>query len=49
MRVDSPPFARPIIYYKQEEEETKIDNDRRKMALDLIKLSLDNHQWRQKK
>ncbi len=49
MRVDSPPYARPIIYCKPEDEETKIDTDRRKMALDLIKLSLDNHLWRQKK
>ena len=49
IRVDSPPFARPIIYCKIEEEEAKIDNDRRKKALDLIRLSVDNHQWRQKK
>ena len=34
IRVDSPPFARPIIYCKIEEEEAKIDNDRRKKALD---------------
>ena len=49
MRVDSPPFARPIIYKLEEETEAKVGSDQHRMALDLIKLAQDNHQWRQKK
>ena len=49
MRVDSPPFARPIIYQPEEEEAAPAAGDRRPLALDLIRMAKENHEWRQKR
>ena len=48
MRVDAPPFARPIIWKEPEEKKTEAAGDRRSAALNLIHEAADNHQWRQK-
>ncbi len=49
MRVDAPPFARPIIYQLPEEETTAAAAaDRSGFALDLLKDAAQNHHWRQK-
>ena len=49
MRVDAPPFARPIIYQLPEEETTAAAAaDRSGFALDLLKDATQNHHWRQK-
>ena len=48
MRVDAPPFARPILYKPEEEEQCSCGADRAKKALELIKRAEENHEWRQK-
>ena len=48
MRVDAPPFARPIIYKAEEPAAPVTDEDRRLKALELIRTATENHQWRQK-
>jgi len=49
MRVDAPPFARPIIYRPDEEETAAASGDRTPKALDLINRAVENHLWRQEK
>ncbi|WP_293008133.1 MULTISPECIES: glycine cleavage system aminomethyltransferase GcvT [unclassified Oscillibacter] len=48
MRVDAPPFARPIIYGAELEQSSAKDDDFETKALALIEKASDNHQWRQK-
>ncbi len=48
MRVDAPPFARPIIWREPEKKATAASGDRRAAALKLIHEATDNHEWRQK-
>ena len=48
MRVDAPPFARPILYKTEQEQSAAKDNDFEAKALELIQKASDNHQWRQK-
>ena len=48
MRVDAPPFARPIIYgYEPAQMDVKVD-DRAKKAVELIFDATHNHEWRQR-
>lgn len=47
MRVDAPPFARPIIYKPDEEDTLEATPDRRDRALNLIRKATENHVWRQ--
>ena len=48
MRVDAPPFARPIIYgYEPAQMDVKV-NDRAKKAVELIFDATHNHEWRQR-
>ncbi len=49
MRVDAPPFARPILYRPDEEAAAAAAGDRAPKALDLIGRALENHLWRQEK
>jgi len=49
MRVDAPPFARPIIYRPDEEETAAVSGDRAPKALDLIHRAMENHLWRQER
>ncbi len=47
MRVDAPPFARPILYRPDEEEGANPSGDRVPKALELIGRAVENHVWRQ--
>lgn len=49
MRVDAPPFARPILYKPEAEAECACGEDRAKMAFELLKRAGENHEWRQKR
>lgn len=49
MRVDAPPFARPILYMPEEEAVSESACDRASKAFELIKRADENHQWRQKR
>ena len=49
MRVDAPPFARPILYRPKTENAAAAESDRPAKALELIRKAAENHQWRQKK
>ena len=48
LRVDAPPFARPILYKPDEEEVVAKSDDRAVKALELIQSAGENHLWRQK-
>ena len=48
MRVDAPPFARPILYRPDEEASAADTGDRAAKAVDLLRRASDNHEWRQK-
>ena len=48
MRVDAPPFARPIIYRPDEETSNAGTNNLEAKALNLLKRAQDNHEWRQR-
>ena len=48
MRVDAPPFARPILYRPEEEEAAGVTADRAQKAVELLKRAEENHVWRQK-
>ncbi len=49
MRVDAPPFARPIIYQPVvKEEAAPVVADRTPAALELLREATQNHRWRQK-
>ncbi len=47
MRVDAPPFARPILYRPNEDGSAAASGDRTPKALELIGRALENHVWRQ--
>ena len=49
MRVDAPPFARPILYRPEEEAVSESACDRASKAFELIKRADENQQWRQKR
>ena len=49
MRVDAPPYARPIIYKPDEEEAPLPEGDRTPKALELLRRAEDNHAWRQER
>ena len=49
MRVDAPPFARPILYMPEEEAVSESACDRASKAFELIKRADENQQWRQKR
>lgn len=49
MRVDAPPFARPILYKPEAEAECACGEGRAKMAFELLKQAGENHEWRQKR
>ncbi|MDE7245954.1 MAG: glycine cleavage system aminomethyltransferase GcvT, partial [Oscillospiraceae bacterium] len=49
MRVDAPPFARPIIYRPAEEDAAVVSGDRKPKVLELINRAVDNHLWRQER
>ena len=47
MRVDAPPFARPILYRPDEEENAIPSGDRTPKVLELVGRAVENHVWRQ--
>lgn len=49
MRVDAPPFARPILYRPDADENAAPAGDRKPKALELIGRAVENHEWRQEK
>ena len=49
MRVDAPPYARPIIYKPDEEEAPLPEGDRTPKVLELLHRAEDNHAWRQER
>jgi aminomethyltransferase len=49
MRVDAPPYARPIIYRPAEDDNAVGSGDRAPKALELIGRAIENHSWRQEK
>lgn len=49
MRVDAPPFARPIIYQAEEAKTSGETGNRAAKAVELIKKAAENHAWRQRK
>lgn len=49
MRVDAPPFARPIIYRPDDAPNPVPTGDRTPKALELIRKAAENHEWRQKR
>ena len=46
MSVGAPPYARPLLYRRPEDEVSQ-PADRAAKALELLHLAQDNHQWRQ--
>jgi aminomethyltransferase len=48
MSVSAPPFARPLIYGRTEEEAASDSTAYPAKALELIKKAEDNHEWRQR-
>lgn len=48
MRVDAPPFARPILYGLEDTQREPQNLDRAACAADLLHRAAGNHQWRQK-
>ena len=49
MRVDAPPFARPILYTPQQASQIPADFDRREPAMELLRKATENHRWRQQR
>ena len=47
MSVGAPPYARPLLYRRPEDEVSQ-PADRAAKALELLHLAQDNHQWRQR-
>lgn len=47
MRVDAPPFARPILYTPQVGGEIPPEFDRLPNAIELLQKAAENHRWRQ--
>ena len=48
LRVDAPPFARPILYGHELAKKEAEVKPRAELAMDLIKRAMDNHDWRQR-
>lgn len=48
MRVDAPPFARPILYGLEDTKREPQNLDRAACAADLLHKAAGNHRWRQK-
>ena len=48
MRVDAPPFARPILYKPDEEAAAADTGNRAAKAVELLRKATENHEWRQK-
>ncbi len=49
MRVDAPPFARPILYRAKAEAKAAAVEDRLPKAITLLNKALENHRWRQQR
>ena len=49
LRSDAPPYARPILYAPDEDEEAAPVADRRPAALELLQKAAENHAWRQER
>ncbi len=49
MRVDAPPFARPILYRPDEESAPVGASDCAAKAVELLRKSAKNHEWRQRR
>lgn len=49
MRVDAPPFARPILYTPPVEDKAATGVNYRPEAMELIQKATENHIWRQRK
>lgn len=49
MRVDAPPFARPILYQSDAAAAAPEGGDRAPKALELVRKATENHIWRQKR
>ena len=49
MRVDAPPFARPILYRPEAEEKYAGGANRAKKAFELLQRADENHEWRQRR
>ena len=49
MRVDAPPYARPILYRPEKEEGPAVSGDRAPMVLELLGKAAENHAWRQER
>ncbi|MBE5785748.1 MAG: glycine cleavage system aminomethyltransferase GcvT [Clostridiales bacterium] len=49
MRVDAPPFARPILYRAKAEAKPAAAEDRLPKAVTLLNKALENHRWRQQR
>ncbi|MDD5919348.1 MAG: glycine cleavage system aminomethyltransferase GcvT [bacterium] len=49
MRVDAPPFARPILYRPEAEEKYAGCANRAKKAFELLQRADENHEWRQRR
>ena len=49
LRSDAPPYARPILYAPDEDEEAAPAADRRPAALELLQKAAENHAWRQER
>ena len=50
LRVDAPPYARPILYAPPQQAAAKpVSTDQLQAAITLLKQATDNHLWRQKR
>ena len=49
LRSDAPPYARPILYAPDGDEEAAPAADRRPAALELLQKAAENHAWRQER
>ena len=49
LRSDAPPYARPILYAPDEDEEAAPAADRPPPALELLQKAAENHAWRQER
>jgi aminomethyltransferase len=49
MRVDAPPFARPILYRPEETAQAQPSDDAMLCARDLLQKAAENHSWRQQR
>ena len=49
LRVDAPPFARPILYGVEEPPAPKASENRLASAVELLRRATENHSWRHKR